>query len=75
MHTAEMTAVPGTLRLLHSAPGLANDQGVNAGALQLHADLEYTCEAQARVVSRHWAGTEQALSWFDAADGLGAVGH
>ena len=70
-----MTVVPGTLHLVQSAPGLVQDQGVNADALQLHADLEYAYEVQAWVVSRHWAGTEQALSWFDAANGLGAVGH
>ena len=75
MHNVGMTAVPGILHLVQSGPGLAQDHGVNAGALQLRADLEYACEAQARVVSRHWAGTDQVLSWFDAANGLGASGH
>lgn len=62
MHTAEMTAVPGTLHLVQSGPGLAQDHGVNVGALQLRADLECAYEAQAKVVSRHCADTEQVLS-------------
>ena len=75
MHVVETMAVLGSLHLVQSGPASAQDQAWDADMLQLHAGPVCAFETQARGASWNWVDTGLALSWFDAANGLGVVGH